>query len=243
MTLKTFAIGALLLLVSTPSALAQSVKLEFADGRVTLVAQNVPVRAILAEWARLGGTRIVNGERVAAPVSIELTAVPERQALDIVLRGVAGYMMTARTAGTGASQIDRIMILPTSTPPRAAGATPVFGARPTAAQEPQDDDADDDDPAAPARRVFTRTPPVPPVIADDPSIPNPAAVTIQNGVPQTFVPGQTPSAAGARPGAPPAPRPGTPFTTLPGSSRPGEISAPPPQENRGPQGTPAPQER
>jgi hypothetical protein len=67
---------------------------------VTLHAQNVPVRTILAEWARVGGARIVNGERVAgAPVTLDLEGIPERQALDIILRGVSGYVVAAREPG------------------------------------------------------------------------------------------------------------------------------------------------
>jgi hypothetical protein len=98
---------------------------------VSLRAQNAPIRTILAEWARLGGATIVNGERVAgAPVTLELTDVPERNALDIVLRGVAGYMLGPRRAGTvGPSEFDRIMILPSSVAPR----TPP----PTAAAQPR----------------------------------------------------------------------------------------------------------
>ncbi len=97
---------------------AQAVKLRFHDGLVTLSTQNAPLRAILTEWARQGGTTIVNGERwPEPPLSLELNAVPERQALDVLLRGVSGYMLApASPAGQpGVSVFDRIMILPTST--------------------------------------------------------------------------------------------------------------------------------
>ena len=79
------------------------------------------MRAILQEWARLGGATIVNGDRVTGPpVTLELTGVPERQALDIVLRSVAGYIVAPRPVGSqGVSAFDRIMILPTSVAPRA----------------------------------------------------------------------------------------------------------------------------
>src|SRR5688500_19644164 len=99
---------------------AQNLKLHIQDGRVTLEAQNVPVRQILAEWARLGGAKIINGEKVAgAPVTLQLADVPERQALDIVLRSVSGYMLAARQTGTeGLSAFDRLLILPTSVAPR-----------------------------------------------------------------------------------------------------------------------------
>lgn len=116
---RPFAVAALLLASVLPAVAQQSVKLEFAAGKVTLSAQNAPVRAILAEWARVGGATIVNGDRVAGPaVSLELRDVPERQAIDIILRGVAGYMIAPRPAGaTGASAFNRIVVLPTSSAP------------------------------------------------------------------------------------------------------------------------------
>src|SRR5215208_5104095 len=80
-------------------ASAQAVKMQFNNGRVTLSAQNAPLRTVLAEWSRIGGTQIVNGDRVSgAPLTLELTNVPERQALDIILRNVSGYMAGPRPA-------------------------------------------------------------------------------------------------------------------------------------------------
>ena len=131
MYLRSFTVAAVMSLVAGSAGAQQGVKLQFSDGQVTLSAQNAPVRAILQEWARLGGATIVNGDRVAGPpVTLELTGVPERQALDIVLRSVAGYIVAPRPAGSpGASAFDRIMILPTSVaprdpPPAAASARP-----------------------------------------------------------------------------------------------------------------------
>jgi hypothetical protein len=112
----TNALVVALLLGSALPASAQAVRLEFLDGRVNLSAQNAPVRTILAEWARLGGTTIVNGERVpGAPVTIELAGVSERQAIDVLLRAAAGYIVGPRQIGsTAASTFASIMILPTS---------------------------------------------------------------------------------------------------------------------------------
>lgn len=108
---------------------AQNLKLQIQDGRVTLEAHNVPARQILAEWARIGGAKIVNGEKVVgAPLTLQLQSTPEREALDIILRGVSGYMLAARQEGTGVSAFDRIMILPTSSAPRNAGGTPAGAA-------------------------------------------------------------------------------------------------------------------
>ena len=123
--MRTIAV-AVFLLAYAGSALAQSpaLKLEFNEGRVSLDATNVPVRTILSEWARLGGTKIVGGEKVAgSPLTIHLENVPEAQALEIVLRNVAGYMAAPRQlASIGASAYDRILVMPTSTAPAGGGA-------------------------------------------------------------------------------------------------------------------------
>jgi hypothetical protein len=144
MIVRVLTAFALSLACAAPSLAQQTVKIEFDRGRVTLRVQNAPVRAILAEWAKLGGATIVNGERVAGPpLTLELTSVPERQALDIVLRNVSGYMLAPRRAGTaGASTFDRILILPTSAAPpaprQAAPGAAAFGApRPGAPQFPR----------------------------------------------------------------------------------------------------------
>ena len=121
MQFRHVAFAVFLLLCAVPAAAQQpSVTLRFQEGLVTLRANNAPVRTILAEWARLGGATILNGDRVAGPtVTLELTDVPERQALDIVLRGVAGYMLAPRRdVSAAASTFDRILILPTSVAPR-----------------------------------------------------------------------------------------------------------------------------
>ena len=92
--MKTSALLAALVVVLTvvpARADAQHLQLQMQNGLVTLDAQNVSVRQILAEWARVGGARIVNGEKVmGAPVTLQLNGVPERQALDTILRGVSG---------------------------------------------------------------------------------------------------------------------------------------------------------
>ena len=129
--LSPILIGAAALVVSasvvSPAA-AQGLKLSMANGRVTLIAQDVPLRQILAEWARIGDTRIVNGDKLfGPPLTLELVDYPEGRALDVLLREAAGYMAAPRPAGQpGASVYDRIMILPTSKPPTvtAAAATP-----------------------------------------------------------------------------------------------------------------------
>jgi len=150
MAFRTLTVAAVLVGWAFQADAQQSVRLEFNDGKVTLSARNAPLRAILAEWARLGGATIINGDRVAGPpVTLELAGVPERQALDVVLRGVSGYLIAPRPVGSsGASMFDRILILPTSTaprtPPPAATARPAPQRPPVLARPPQPDEAPGD---------------------------------------------------------------------------------------------------
>ncbi len=119
---------------------AQSVSLTLRDGRVTLITQNATPAAILAEWARVGQVKVVDAERVpSTPLTLRLENVPEREALDIVLRGAAGYIAAPRAqplAGS-ASRFDRLIVMASSpgasTAARAGGAA--SGAR-TAAIAP-----------------------------------------------------------------------------------------------------------
>jgi hypothetical protein len=118
-------------------ASAEPLSIAFDNGRVTLKATDVPLRQILQEWARLGQTRVVGLEKLAgAPVTIELTAVPERHALEVLLRSIAGYVAAPRLAAAAptASTFDRLLLLPTSVaapaPARAAARPPAFAPPP-----------------------------------------------------------------------------------------------------------------
>lgn len=119
---------------------AGELKLSIKDGLVTLTAQDVPLSMVMAEWAKVGQTKVVNGEKILTPVSLMLVDVPERKALDIILRSASGYMLAERpTPLANASVFDRILILPTSRPPANTGSAnnvpPPFNApRPIPAQ-------------------------------------------------------------------------------------------------------------
>ena len=229
-----------LLFISAVSANAQQpVSVQFKAGRVTLVARNAPIRTILAEWARLGGATVVNGERVAgAPVTLELTDVPERQALDVILRGVAGYMLAPRRAGSvGVSSFDRIMILPTSVaprtpPPAAAAARPgvprpaLIPARPpeAALDAPVEvEDAVDSDVGVTPPVNPTLTPRVPPIVR-----PLPGAEPTQDEA-------ESDNPAPSAPGTTVTTTPSNPFGTPLGSSTtPGVISPVPRPQQQAP---------
>jgi hypothetical protein len=94
-------------------------------------ATAVPVRTILGEWAKIGGTKVVGAERITgSPVTVKLVNVTEAQALETILRSVAGYMAAPRNGGTtGPSMYDRILVMATSSAPASASV-----ARPSPAQ-------------------------------------------------------------------------------------------------------------
>lgn len=114
-----------LLLAAASTASAGEVKLAFSNGLVTLVAVDASPRQILTEWARLGQVRVTNLERLAGgPVTLQLSAVPETQALEVLLRGIAGYVAAPRPAGTRQATVaryDRILIMPGTAPPVSKG--------------------------------------------------------------------------------------------------------------------------
>jgi hypothetical protein len=104
--------------LSVPAS-AGDLKLTMQNGKVTIIAVDVPMRQLLQEWARVGQTKIVNGEKLSGPnVSLQLIDVPEREALDILLRSASGYIAAPRPVQVaGAAMFDRVTIMPTSRPP------------------------------------------------------------------------------------------------------------------------------
>jgi hypothetical protein len=104
------------------SAAFADVQISIHDGRVSLTAKDATVRQILTEWARVGRTQIVNVERISgAPITIELTNVPEQEALDLLMRSLSGYLVAPRTPiVSDASQFDKIIVLPAAATPRPA---------------------------------------------------------------------------------------------------------------------------
>jgi len=203
------------------------VHLTIRDGRVTLNAAGATVHEILVEWARIGQTKIVNAERIAGgPMTLQLTNVPEEQALDVILRSVSGYVAAPRAiVNASASRFDRILIMPPSTPPRAVAAAPQppsfpLPQFPNQAQLPGDDDDGPRNMATPNPRgpIFNTFPqPMQPgnVLPPQPGAVqqvNPAALPGTAGPPASPTTGQVPVGV-AVPGMiyqPPQPQPGQP---------------------------------
>src|SRR5262249_37814691 len=100
MSRAPFLAAALSVIVALPAA-AQNLTVEFQEGRVPVAATAVPVRTILTEWGKVGGTKIVGAEKITGlPLTVKLIDVTEAQALETILRSVAGYMAAPRHTGT-----------------------------------------------------------------------------------------------------------------------------------------------
>jgi hypothetical protein len=262
MRTSTILVPLLVFLSGAGSASAQELSLEFREGLVRLTATNVPASQILSEWSRLGGTRIVNAERaLGAPLTLLLVDVPERQALDTVLRGTAGYMVTVRqTAEAGASVFDRIFVLPTTMPVLATsqpqqpaqpvpspqadlglagvprGQVPTPGLNPPANAPPQvqvDDAVEDDDELEPDEQVSLEPASVPRGQVPTPGLNLPVNVPPQRQV-DDAVEDEDDGVEDGPPvtRAPASPAPAKPSGT--GAARPGGVTPPPaPRDPKG----------
>jgi len=121
---------------------APGVSLVIRDGKVTLKAEQASLRQILAEWERQGQVKVVGADKLAgAPVTLTLVDVPEKQALEIVMRGVPGYMAIdrvaqAETAPAGPSRYDRVVVMARAATPVPAAAALGPRGMPSPAQPP-----------------------------------------------------------------------------------------------------------
>jgi hypothetical protein len=121
---------------------APGVSLTIRDGKVTLKAEQVSLRQILAEWERQGQVKVVGADKLlGAPVTLNLIDVPEKQALEIVMRGVPGYMAVDRVAQAdaapaGPSRYDRVVVMARAATPVPAVASAAPRGMPSPAQPP-----------------------------------------------------------------------------------------------------------
>lgn len=204
-------LAAALAFLASP-AIAQ-VKLTLSEGRATLVATQATPRQILTEWARIGQTRVVNVERLTgAPISLEFTDIPEKQALDIILRSSSGYLAAPRASAVpNTSFYDRIWLIPGSPQPRTASsssAAPPMLPQPRVQAFPTEPDLD---PPSNARPPIVTPPP--------PGAPLAPAASVPTAVPSIVPAPVSPSGAPATPASPSVPS---------GARAPGMIVQPPP---------------
>ena len=220
-------VGILLVAGSASLAVAGDLKLTLDNGRVTLIATNVPLRQILDEWARVGKTTIVNGDKLMGPpLTLQLVDRPEREVLDVLLRSASGYIVAQRDVSlAGASQFDKVMILPVSRGPvGVASATPPptqFGRPPMMQQQvPMPVIDDSDEPVEPPQM---QPGPNNPNIPNNPNNPNGMNPNNPQGLPNI------PAMQG--------PANGQPVLTAP---RPGMMLPAPPAGQPNPYGQPGP---
>jgi hypothetical protein len=221
--LYRLAASAAVFVASCSPSFAGQVRLEIRNGLVTLDAKDASVREVLAEWARVGRTRIVNGERAPGSLlTLQLTDVPEKKALDIVLRASAGYIAAPRAAaGEAGSQYDRIVVMAVPRP-APGGGSPAIGAPPSPVDRGMGQGGRGmGDRGMPDRgNVY---PPQPGVMVDDQDQP-----VVQ---PQPTLPGSMP-----QPGMPTAPQQAAPYYQpggqVPPGGTPGTFVPAPQQPNR-----------
>jgi hypothetical protein len=213
--LRSAFLAALAIGLSVPAS-AGDLRLTMDGGRVTIIADNVPLRQVLQEWARVGQTKIVNADTVSGPaITLQLINTPEREALDILLRSASGYIAAPRPVMVaGAGMYDRITIMATSHAPAATAASaappPTFQRTPTP--------ADDEDSPINMQQQLQFQQPQSPVVGQFPGMP------AQQPGPQPFVNPNAPTTpmTSSRPGMLPAPAPnGVPNPYQPGPVRPG----------------------
>ena len=115
---------------------AQSLTLTIDKGLVTMDAEDVTVDDVLARWSRITRLKVVSktGTGSNIPLSLHLSAVPEREAMALLLKGLSGYIMgERRDPDTGVITIDRLMILTQSAAQAPASvATAIPAAKPDA---------------------------------------------------------------------------------------------------------------
>jgi len=143
------------LLLAATSAVAD-VHVFMKNGRVSIMAKDATVRQILAEWARVGQTKIVNVDRVpGGPQTLELNNVTETEALDVLLRSLSGYIVAPRAfPAANLSTYDRIIIIPTLAGVRPAAQNAASSPPPAPLpQAPQIQQAADDDQLQQASRA------------------------------------------------------------------------------------------
>jgi len=140
--LRQFFFGiALTLFGASIGTAADRVTLAIRDGRAWLAADDAPLAQILAEWGRVGQTRIVNGDRVDGTVTLRLDGVPEDQALTLLLRSAAGFITVPRPAAgaepsSSRSRFESVFILPVGGRTANTAAGPVYALPPFASTTP-----------------------------------------------------------------------------------------------------------
>jgi len=202
---RALVVVASLLAVAVPAQAqdgARKLDISFNDGKVTLVAHNVTLREILAEWARKGGSRITNADKLSgAPMlPVEFRNEPEAVVLRTLLRDAPGYGASMRIApSASASVVEAVFILATrsltSGSSSGASAAPPPASRLQFQEPPQPQAAprmiqgSPDDEIPPVRPLVGDIPPTTPNAPAGQPTPNPNLRVGPGGMVTSTVPG------------------------------------------------------
>jgi hypothetical protein len=190
-------------LAQAPAPAERKLLLSFdRNGLVTLVAENVTVREILAEWTRQGGTQMQNADKLSGPpVTVQFDGQPEAVVLESLLRSTAGYILYPRLEGSqGASIWQSVSILPTSHPTQLYSAP---GNAPQIAPVVQTLPDDEIPPVTPAPNAPAQTQPSPSPQPNRPTMPGvyvPLQTVPPGGATTTPTPTPTPTTGRGRGG-------------------------------------------
>ena len=219
MSITRVVIAVAVLIGSVAPAIAQGARkldISFDNGMVTLVAENVTLREILTEWARKGGSRIVNAEKLAgSPVYLtEFKGQPEADVLRALLREAPGYGVSMRDApARGTSTVGTVLILATRTVPVSTSSVSAPVSSQPQFQAPQPQAAprliqgSPDDQIPPVQPITDTNPPTTPggAIANNPNLRTGQGGIVTSTVPGVVIPVQGDPARMGGPGTPTAP--------------------------------------
>ena len=106
-----------------PIYAVDDIRITFADGRVTVIAKEASLPAILERWSNLGETEFIDSEENGAvraalerlspqPIEIHLLEVSETKALEVLFRATKGFIAEPRSKPvSGLSRFNRVLIL------------------------------------------------------------------------------------------------------------------------------------
>ena len=200
---------------------ARKLDISFNQGRVSIVAENVTLAEILAEWSRKGGSRFVDAEKLPrTPVMLtEFKDQAEADVLRTLLREAPGYGARMRAAGDGGdSSVQTVYILAVRAITPSSSSAPIVNQpqqqnSPVAAPRLISGSPDDEippvrplspevnpaNPATPATSPGGNPNPQNPSTASSPNLRVGPGGTVTSTIPGVVIPGPTPT-----------PKPGTP---------------------------------
>jgi hypothetical protein len=105
-------VAAAALMLGVPAASeAQSIKIAFGEGRISLFTERASAKDVLVEWSRYGKTEVIGAETVEKQlVTVALEEVSEGEALEAILGRGTPYLTVSRGAESGVSGFVRLVI-------------------------------------------------------------------------------------------------------------------------------------